>query len=427
VIGGLLVLWVAPVVAAVPGSRAAAEGMGGVREGSPADVPVEAVGGLLEAIAEAAAGARRTTVFLDFGGGLLGPGDDSSLGQSTCVPSEFIYPIFLGSERAAELAVAEARRVVAPYGVRVVAERPPAHLPYTHVRVGGDPTTLGLDPKLNGLACDVDCDDRSHRDTVFMFSEKWMQTAALDLVDEETRAVQVGRIAMHEAAHGWGLEHAGASESVMARFPSTGEPTFVEGCQPLDIDADVECPEARGRYCSEGQQDAHAELRALFGDGELDVVPPHAVILWPPDGHVLAPGETLTVEVEVGDDYEGFGWMLEVPELGWEHVARDSEQTEVALVVPQGRFTLRLEVLDHDRNVGEAEVTFEARGPAVEEDAEPPGARAECACKGAGNGGSSAWWVAMVLALGLRRVRPRGCSLSRGYSWRILDDESNEP
>lgn len=350
-----------------------------------------------------AAGPRRTTVFLDFGGGPIGPGTDSSLGQATCVPAEFLYPIFLGSERAAEVALEEARRLAAPFGVRVVGERPPAHLPYTHVRVGGDPATLNLDPKLNGLSCDVDCDDASHRDTVFMFAEKWVTSAAPAAAAEDERAVQVGRIAMHEAGHAWGLEHAGATGSVMARFPGAGDATFVGGCLPLDIDGDVECPAARERYCPEGQQDAGAELLALFGDGTPDVVAPHAVILWPLEGHVMQPGETLAVELEVGDDHEGFGWMLEVPELDWEHVGREGEGTTLELVIPEGRFTLRLEVIDHDRNVGEAEVTIEARWPA-EAEPELPGPQAACACTGAGPGLGGAWWALLVLA---RRRRSR--------------------
>ncbi len=365
---------------------------------------VLAVGLALVPAASAAAGARRTTVFLDFGGGVLGPGDDSSLGQSACVPTQFIYPIFLGSERAAEIAVDEARRLLAPYGVRVVAERPPAMLPYTHVRVGGHPTTLGVDPKLNGLACDVDCDDQSPRDTVFMFAEKWVSSAVLAELEEDARAVQVGRIAIHEAAHAWGLEHAGASESVMARFPSTGEPSFVEGCLPLDLDGDSECPLARARYCGDGQQDAHAELLALFGDGAPDREPPHAEILWPPDGLVLVPGETLEVEVAVGDDHEGFGWRLEVPELGWEHVARDSADTTLSLVVPQGRFTLRLEVLDHDRNASEAEATIEARRLIDDEDA-VPGPQAACACQEGAARWSGVWWVVLLLGCCSPRTR----------------------
>ena len=229
----------------------------------------------------------------------------------------------------------------------------------------------------------------------------------------DDRAVQVGRIAMHEAGHAWGLGHAGATGSVMARFPGAGDATFVDGCLPLDIDGEVECPAARERYCPAGQQDASAELMALFGDGAPDVEAPHAAIVWPPAGHVLQPGETLAVELEVGDDHEGFGWLLAVPELEWEHVGREGEGTTLDLVVPEGRLTLRLEVIDHDRNVGEAEVVIEARWPpaAEEDEPDPPGPRASCACNGAGQGGREAWLMLAVLALARRR---RGVTDSRG-------------
>lgn len=360
----------------------------------------------LGAPAVAHAAPRRTTVFLDFGGGPLGPGDDASLGQATCVHSSFLFPIFLGSERAADVALAEAQRLVAPYGVRVVAQRPPPHLPFTHVRVGGAPGDLGLDTKLNGLSCDIDCDDRSIRDTVFTFADKWVDTAAIFGLEEHERAVQVGRISIHEAAHAWGLEHAGASESLMARFPSTGQPSFVVGCQPQDLDGESECPETRARFCPPGQQDADAELRALFGDGSPDEVAPTARILWPPDGHVVEPGATVTVEVEVGDDHAGFGWMLEVPQLDWQHVARDVDATEIDLVIPEGRWTLRLEAIDHDRNVGEATVVLEARLPEVEEPEDPlPGPRSECACRG--DRAASPWLLVAVVALAIGRRRRR--------------------
>lgn len=352
---------------------------------------------------EAVAAPRRTTVFLDFGGGPLGPGDDSSQGQATCVGNEFLFPIFGGSERAADVARDEAQRLVAPYGVRVVTQRPPPHLPYTHVRIGGSPEDLSLDSKLNGLACQVDCDDRSQRDTVFTFADKWLDTAAVAELEEYERAVQVGRISIHEAAHAWGLEHAGASESLMARFPSAGQPQFVVGCQPQDLDGESECPQVRTRYCPPGQQDADAELRALFGDGVPDTVAPTARIQWPPDGHVVEPGATVTVEVEVGDDYEGFGWMLEVPQLDWQHIARDVEQTEVSLVIPAGRWTLRLEAIDHDRNIGEAVVTLEARTPQDEPIDEPLALRSECACRSHDSTVASWLWLGLWVGAGRRR------------------------
>ncbi|MCH9688180.1 MAG: hypothetical protein K0V04_42510 [Deltaproteobacteria bacterium] len=357
--------------------------------------------------ASAAAAPRRTTVFLDFGGGIVGPGTDASLDQAGCVTDPFEFPIFLGSERASELAVAEARRILAPYGVTVVAERPPDHLPYTRVRIGGEAGALGLDPKLNGLACDVDCDDQFHRDAVFMFSDKWVSSAALAELDEDQLAVQVGRISVHEVGHAWGLEHTGGSGSVMARFPSTTEPSFVVGCELLDLDTDSECPSSRARHCAAGQQDAHAELLAMFGPGDPDDSPPHAEIVWPPDGHVVAPGDTVQIEVEVGDDYEGFGWKLEVPQLEWEWVARQADATPPALVIPEGAWTLRLEALDHDRNVGEASVLIEARVPTEAED-ESSTPSAACACRTDPRPGLGWWALWMVVAVrGLAFTRRR--------------------
>lgn len=363
---------------------------------------VLAMGGLADAPQPAAAvSARRHTVFLDFGGGELSPGEGPE--QATCVTSEFIYPIFLGSERAASIAVEEAQRLMAPYGVRVVGERPPSPLPFTHVRVGGEPLTLGLDPKLNGLSCDVDCDDQGRSDTVFVFADKWIERAWLPDEDEDYLAVQIGRISIHEAAHAWGLEHTGGSESIMSRFPSAAVPAFVEGCQELDIDGDAECPDVHSRHCSSGWQDAHAELLALFGDGTPDVTPPRAEILWPPDGLTLEPGDVLTVELEVADDHEGLGWLLEVPELDWQVESTEPGAHALELVIPEGRWTLHLVAIDHDRNLGEAEVviTAESAEAPLPPPAEPT---AQCACRQT-NDSSSSWGIALLLIALVRRRR----------------------
>ncbi|MEX1366920.1 MAG: hypothetical protein AB1Z98_27585 [Nannocystaceae bacterium] len=362
---------------------------------------------VLGASPAAAAEPRRTTVFLDFGGGLLSPGQGG--GEASCVTGQFRYPMFLGSQRAAQLALDEARRLLAPYGVRVVGQRPPSPLPFTHVRVGGEPQTLGLDPRLNGLSCEVDCDDQLRPDTVFMFADKWVDRVTLSELEEDQLALQIGRIAIHEAAHAWGLEHTGGSESIMARFPTASVPSFVVGCQPLDLDEAAQCPQVHARTCPEGAQDADAELRALFGDGEPDTTPPQVEIVWPPDGLELRAGDELTVQVTVQDDYPGFGWVLEVPQLDWRHESIEPGEHELSLVVPQGRWTLELAAIDHDRNVGEAAVTFVATVEDAEVEEPVGGSQASCACgQGPGaTGGGLAWLLLLGLGLtGRRRSIP---------------------
>lgn len=352
----------------------------------------------------ASAEPRRTTLFLDFGGGrvpLVGVG-----GTNTCASGAFEFPMFLGSERASQIALEEARRILAPYGVAVVAEPPPDALPYTHVRIGSEPEALNKDPQINGESCVIDCADAQPRDTVYMYADKWISRVEIEPVAERELAVQIGRIAVHEAGHSWGLEHTGGSESVMSRFPSAIPPAFVDGCQPLDLDPDrpSQCPAEHAQHCDADAQDAHAELLAMFGPSGPDDQPPELTLVSPVDGVQVEPGATVTIEIEVDDDHGGVGWWLSVPELGWEHVPTDRAQTSVSLTVPAGVWTVRAEAVDHARNVRVVEAVIDAR-PLDEVDDEPPMApTAQCACRAPGTeDGSPAWWLWLPLLLGRRR------------------------
>ncbi|MEM7155882.1 MAG: matrixin family metalloprotease [Myxococcota bacterium] len=363
---------------------------------------------------------RRATLFLDFGGGLLGGGQQA--GEASCVEGEaFTYPIFLGREHAADIAVEEARRILEPYGVRAVGEPPPPWLPFTHVRIGGSPGVLKLeDDRLNGLACTIDCGDEVHVDTVFVFADKWISHAVPNGEAERELALQVGRIAVHEAGHAWGLEHTGGSESVMARFPSVLSPVFTPGCQQLDLDSGVDeagdCGATHVGFCPAGTQNADAELLALFGSGEPDTVAPQARFVWPPDGLTLVPGETLEVEVEVTDDFGGAGWMLEVPELQWEHVPVDPSQTAISLVVPEGELTLRLEAMDHDRNFTEVEVHVSVVAEELVEEMDTgEGPQASCACRMPASPRAWSWWGLVAAGLLILRGRSRSRDATRHF------------
>lgn len=355
-------------------------------------------------------GSRRHTLFIDFAGGEIEPGEDTAQGQAPCIPRAFRYPMFLGSGSAAESAIEEARRILAPYGVVVRASPPPPELPFTHVRVGGSPELFNVEEGLNGLSCrGIDCGDASESDTAFVFSDKYTLSATvIDPENERAAGIAVGRIAVHEAAHSWGLEHSGASDSIMAKFPS-GAPdqSFLRGCLPLDVVLDSVCPGEHGAHCSAGEQDAHAELIARFGPGGVDEVPPVLEILSPADGEEVLTGTEVSLEVEVSDDRGTAGWSLSVPELSFRWAAPPGERVR-DLVLPEGTFTLRVDAIDPDGNLATKSVTVRAAGP--EDPLEPPSSACACA---PGPRSSRPSWLAAVLALGLGAIRRRASSTRR--------------
>lgn len=350
-------------------------------------------------------GPRRHVLYLDFRGGPIAPGEDTAQGQAPCIPAEFRYPMFLGSGAAAAAAVQEVRRIFAPYGVVVRASPPPLELPFTHVRIGGSPDVFEVDEGLNGLSCrGVDCGDASESDTVFVFSDKYtVSAAAFDPDHERASGIAIGRIAAHEAAHAWGLEHAGVGDSIMAKFPSAAlDQRFVQGCEPLDLVTDSVCPQERQRHCPEGEQDAHAELIARFGPGGSDEVPPRLQIVSPADGEEVLPGTIISVEVEIDDDLGSVGWSLQVPELQFTWPAPPGERMR-DLALPEGTFTLQVQAIDADGNVAARTVVVHAIVP----DEAPASPQSTCACRSAASPRAPAILGLTMLLTLARCVRSR--------------------
>ncbi len=346
---------------------------------------------------------RPHTVFLDFGGGTLTPGENTADGQAVCVDGALYYPPFLGDGEVAEAALAEARAILAPYAVHVTATQPPASLEYTWVRIGGDPELFNLEELLNGLSCrGVDCADAAASDTAFVFADKLAPTASPGLEDAQARGMAIGRIAVHEAAHTWGLEHAGGIESIMSRFPSAA-PTqgFVIGCLDLDVPAGAKCPEQHLAGCPEGQQDAHVEMRLRFGLASEDTTPPTITIVSPVPGDVFVPGDEITLEVEVADDLDAVGWSLRVPEVDFEWVAPPGVRQR-DLVLPAGTLTFEVEAIDPAGNAASAAVTVQVVEPTDEPDGVAASSSA-CACRGDGAPGSLGIVTLLWLVLARRR------------------------
>ena len=289
---------------------------------------------------------HHATVYLDFEGGMVTPGVDAAEAEGSCVEGEgFIYPGFPGTATQADAIGEMAQELLSEYGVRVVWDSPPpAHLPYARVMMGGRPEDLGLDPSRGGVACVIDCDDTWARDMAFVFAGQ----------GNPGNAELLARTAVHEVAHTWGLEHVEGQGNLMSDFSTNEGQTFARTC--VSLSAGNECAEVHERFCPPGEQNSHAELLALFGPNEPDTTPPTVEILSPEDGLHVPPGTELEVEVEVSDDFGGFGWKFAVPELSWEHVATNGE-TSLVLAFPEGAFTIVVEAIDHDRNVAQDSVS----------------------------------------------------------------------
>jgi len=320
-------------------------------------LPLTAVLLAFPATASAEGEPRPATVFINYEGAFLAGGDDSALDQLGCIEGGFDYPAFLGSRTVAAEVTEQVRAIFAPFAVRVVDERPPEHLPYTMVMVGGLPQGLGLDDGVGGYACVIDCGDEIGRETVLVFGDAIPEPRAL------------AHTIVHEVAHGWGLDHVAASELIMNPTTSGGgERVLGDGCTALDEPADADCLERHALFCeAPGMQDTVAELYAVRGPGEPDVSPPQVELVSPQDGERAVPGELVRVEVLVEDDRPDFGWRLVVPELGWSQRGRE---TTMELRFPAGEHTVRVEAIDQAGNETRVEAVLVVGEP---EPSEPPG------------------------------------------------------
>ncbi len=350
---------------------------------------------------------RPSTVFINYEGGPLSYGTDSALDQIDCISSEIDYPAFFGSEALADQVTEQVRAILAPFAVRVVDERPPSHLPYTMVMVGGLPQALGLDAGVGGYACVIDCGDLRSRDTVLVFAEEVRDPIAL------------AQTIVHEVGHSWGLDHVLASELIMNGTTSGAERMLGDSCTALEDPAGAGCPERHAMFCDEpNTQHAVAELMEVRGPSQPDITPPTVVLLSPRDGAQVVPGQLVRVEVEVEDDRPELGWRFVVPELEW--WMRADGATTQELRFPPGEYTVRVEAIDQAGNtaaaavalvVGEAPAAGDQEEPMdAEPEPEPAGTGADeeraGGCRIAMSGEPASRWLLLGLLL-VRRRRSR--------------------
>ncbi len=295
---------------------------------------------------------HRGTIFLNFFGGTLSKGTNSARMESSCIAGgEVDYPAYANSESLALAIVQIFQNKMDPYGVRIAYEKaPPPELPYQMVMMGGSPGVIGMPPGVLGVSCSSDCGDQWWRDTTFAFTE------------ESAQATTLGTTALQEAAHAFGLAHIDGSQHIMYPFASPGDKIWSTSCTPYnDATGSINCKPTHDIFCSGGAQNDDAELMAYFGPNGPDTEPPTVTITDPTEDVLeVDPGTNVTVSAEVTDNFEGAGWkFVVIDDQGNEVVSQPAFtfETSWTVALPEGVFTLRVQAIDHDRNIGSDEVT----------------------------------------------------------------------
>lgn len=328
---------------------------------------------------------HRSTIFLNFFGGPLSGGKIASEGQSPCLGSpnnKVDYPGYGGSEQKALAIIQVFKDAAAPFGLRIAYDKvPPKHLPYSQVMMGGKPGAIGLGNGILGVSCNLDCGDAWLRDTTFAFTEESNNTGVL------------GTTALQEAAHSFGLDHIDGSNNIMYPYATLGAKVWADTCTPFnDATGGIGCKPTHVKFCPDNaSQNDVAELTAYFGVNTPDTEAPVVKLLSPADGLQLSAGDPLHIEVEVSDDHEGYGWVLQVPELKQEQQAYYGEKMWDFPAPGKGAYTIRVEAIDHDGNVGfaESKIYVDIDPPAADTGDTPTTGESDAGSSGEGSSGGS--------------------------------------
>lgn len=290
---------------------------------------------------------HRHTVYLNFLGGTFNPGDNAAENTTACATQERKLSGFQGDERAALAIVELFKEKMAPFGVRVVYEQaPPRYLPYSMIVFSGDLSPLGV-ANAPSVTCVEDCGDLQWRDTSFVKASGLQSSSAITF-----SALSIAGIT-------WGLDFVTDPDDIMGWGADSPDRSWGDACTDLSPKAEPKCATTHAEFCPMGQQSATDELLAIFGPNTPDTEPPKVQILSPADGATLPVGEPLVISADLSDDHEGFGWHLVVPELGIDDPCYDRQKEWTLQGVPEGTYTIRVEALDHDGNIGLDELSVQ--------------------------------------------------------------------
>jgi hypothetical protein len=327
---------------------------------------------------------RAATLYLAMDGITLHPecptGDwaHAAFDCTSMVTQSTTMPAMSGATAKAQLAQA-VQDLLAPFDIAVTTERPPAYLPYFLVAVGGNSNWTGS--HICGLA-HVGCGGQRRN----LVSVNFPTSQYCD-----NMAATIG----HELGHNIGLEHTSFEPDLM--FPSSGpSKTPQNTCSSIALSEGKNapsCPNHHAEACPNGNgnaQNTYAELMSRVGPRRHDVEPPALFDVWPPNGSVFTPDDTIPVTARVEDEGGTVGvrwrWLEGLPPGydAYEQCTNDACELafapeahvsgEYAFVnldrPPVGKYSFRLDAIDAHGNQVMAVISIRVEEPIEEPEEE---------------------------------------------------------
>lgn len=351
---------------------------------------------------------RPELLYVNFDGAVLqsGCGNDAHFDCSTLADVFDGYVGPYGGNLTQRMSILQATRdALAPFGVRVVVDRPPDDVDYTMVLYGD----LG-DQGFAGIAPYIDCEDLHPGDTSFTQAFSGSNTGST--------------VILQEAAHTWGLEHVDSEDDILNPFKSAGQSQdFLDECLRIVANTELEptagvCNQIHSQFCEPGWQNSYREMELLFGPHIPDVEPPTLEITFPPDGATFVAPTTFALLGEVDDNLHPQFYNVQIF-LGDQLLEEkdDIGLDQVISMPPPDEYNLRVVITDAEGNVAEDTVSFtilpegsEQPAPVHDEDDEGEDPDADGATDGCRIAGMpSPQWGALVLVLGLMGLSRRRC------------------